>query len=46
MCIKYIFNDDFIIKNICTTCDVNPEFKFDIIIKEPDIFMISNNKYS
>jgi hypothetical protein len=46
MCIKYIFNDDIIIKYICASDNVNPDFNFDIIIKEPDIFMISDKKYN
>ncbi len=42
----YVFNDDVIIKYICNSNDVNKEFKFDIIIKEPELFMISNKKYN
>ncbi len=45
MFMKYIFNDDIIIKYIGNTSYINPEFKFDIIIKEPDVFMISNKTY-
>ncbi len=46
MFMKYILNDDVNIKYICTSTDVNPEFKFDIIINEPNIFMISNKNYT